>query len=160
MFSKKKSGQKLGNTEIDSRWRPFFFLENTLILWTKWGDQRWNRSEEFFFREHFDFGRKNWKTRSKLFFFTEQPFLKILVSGPRPIFFYVCREILKSLIVCRNKKRLRITVLGGIFLSNSYFRSVFYLALFNFRFSFFFLEQKVWNVSHISIKLKNRNKKL
>ena len=52
-------------------WCTNVFLEDTLILEEKEGNQRWNWSEDFFFfffffREHLDFGRKIGKLEVKL----------------------------------------------------------------------------------------------
>ena len=48
---------KSGKLKIDSRWRPFF-LEITMIWGEKWRNGRRNRSEDFFFRDHYDVRRK------------------------------------------------------------------------------------------------------
>ena len=56
-----------------------------------------------FFGEHIDFWRKKGQTGSK------PPIFENLIFNLKLIFFYVYRQILVSLKVCRNKKNLRIT---------------------------------------------------
>ena len=59
-----------------------FFLEITMILGEKKRKGRSNQSEDLFFRDCYDFGRKEGNARSKPFFFREQQVLEIFASGP------------------------------------------------------------------------------
>ena len=51
-------------------------------LGRKVGNRSSIRSEDFFFRDHHDFGRKKRNTRSKPYFFREHQVLEIVASDP------------------------------------------------------------------------------
>ena len=65
-------GRKVGNrSTIRSEDLFLLYREITMILGEKYQKVRSIRSEDFFFRDHHDFGRKKGNTRSKPYFFLE-----------------------------------------------------------------------------------------